>query len=165
MALTVYHYQKKKKEMKVLSETTKAYLAGLIDGEGFVGVTRARTSKSAKSCKRGTSYRLVVGVTMTDRRPLDFAMSSTGLGKVAQKTIPNGGRRIPFVWNVWSREAYHLLEVLLPHLLVKREVAGVCLEFQSLMRFPGKFGLSDEEWNRREQLWAACKELNYGNQV
>lgn len=45
-----------------MSEIQKAYLAGLIDGEGYVGITRARTSKAAKGCKRGYEVRWEAGV-------------------------------------------------------------------------------------------------------
>lgn len=137
-----------------------AYLAGLIDGEGYLGIARSRTSAAAKGCKRGISYRLMLSVKMTDIRPLEFAHRTTGVGTVRVERRVEG-QRLVYGWDVWSRQAAELIRQIRPWLLVKGEVADLCLEFQAAMRSPGRNGLSDEEWELRERLSSQVRELNY----
>jgi hypothetical protein len=146
---------------EAVDEKTKAYLAGLIDGEGHIGINRVRTSKSAKGCKRGIAYRLTLSVRMTDRRPLDFALQATGRGSIV--SIRREARyRLTWGWSAWSREAAWVLEQIRPFLIVKAESADVALEFQAAMRWVGRRGLSDAEWDLREVLCKRIKEFNYG---
>lgn len=140
----------------------KAYLAGLIDGEGYVAVTRARTSKSAKGCKRGISYRMMVAVRMCDLRPLVFAQGASGVGRVMAVKKAGKMKRPAWTWTVWSQQAAWFIREIRPYLVLKVAQADVCLEFQSAMRMPGRCGLSDEEWAFREECWRKTRELNYG---
>lgn len=155
--IVIYHAK-----LKRMSQPEKAYLAGLIDGEGYVGVTRALTSKSAKGCKRGAAYRTMLAVRMTDRGPLDFAARVTGLGKVISARIPKGGKRTPWTWVLWSKQAASVLSAIRPYLLVKGPGADVALEFQAAMRMPGGFGLKDDEWAAREAAWMLSRSLTHG---
>ena len=52
MSMCIYHGN--------LALADAAYLAGLIDGEGSIAVSRTKTSASAKACKRGFAYRASV---------------------------------------------------------------------------------------------------------
>lgn len=150
---------------RVLTEAQAAYLAGLIDGEGYVGVTRAETSRSARTSRRGVSYRAMVSVAMTDRRPLDYGHQATGVGTIRARKMGPRDRRQAYNWNIWSQQATDLLAQLRPHLIVKAELADIVAEFQALMRFPGPAGLTDEEWDKREQLWLATKQFTYGKEM
>lgn len=146
-----------------LSLSHAAYFGGLIDGEAYMGVTASRTSKSAKGCRRGVAYRLMLAIRMTDRRPLDFAVTATGVGRVLTMRIPKNGYRQPWSWIVWSAQAASVIQAVRPYLLVKAEQADVCLAFQAGMRFFGR-PLTDSEWNERERFHAASRNLNYGRQ-
>lgn len=143
----------------------KAYLAGLIDGEGHIGISRVRTSKSAKGCKRGMAYRLTLSIRMTDKRGPAFALESTGKGSLLllKPSTARPNRRPVWNWAAWSREAASVLREVLPFLRVKSEVVQVALEFQEAMRWVGRAGLSDAEWALREALYTRVKELNYGS--
>lgn len=50
MSMCIYHGN--------LALADAAYLAGLIDGEGSISVSRTKTNASAKACKRGFAYQL-----------------------------------------------------------------------------------------------------------
>lgn len=146
--------------VKTLLPTEAAYLAGLIDGEGYVAVTAATTSKSAKRCKRGAAVRVTVAVRMTTRRPLDWAAALTGFGRVTAPRLLNPKHKQPYQWQIWSRQAVEVLVAIRPYLKVKDRQADLCTAFQARMRLPGKLGLSDEEWNFRLDCWSRSKELN-----
>ncbi len=146
--------------MNLLSETEAAYLAGLIDGEGCISITRTRTNASAKGCKRGFSYRSSVVVAMTDHDVLEWCHRLTGVGNVCPKRTNVARHKPAWSWSVWSTEAWELCIAVLPYLKVKLPQAANLIEFQSKMRYPGKFGLTDHEWNAREASYLMSKKLN-----
>lgn len=148
----------------VLSEAQAAYLAGLIDGEGHIGISIARGNKSAKGCLGGESHRLNVSVRMTDRGPLDAAAEWTGFGRVVTKAIPQNARRVPYEWIVWSRQAAGVIVAVEPFLIVKKPQARLAIEFQTMMRMPGRNGLSDFEWAERRRIGAEIRSFNYGQE-
>ena len=45
-----------------------AYCAGIIDGEGYIGIVKQNT----KDAKLGFRYRQVVQVMMKDKKPIEF---------------------------------------------------------------------------------------------
>jgi hypothetical protein len=138
-----------------------AYLAGLIDGEGYIGVTGTHTSASAKGCKRGVAYRCHISVNMVEKAALQWAQEMTGLGRVSPKKASCVRHRPAWSWNVWSNEASQLALAILPYLHVKREQARNLIEFNSIMRQPGFKGLTDEEWDARERHWHRSRALNH----
>jgi len=146
--------------VKELRDIDAAYLAGLIDGEGYIGVTASKTSKSAKGCKRGIAYRCHVCVNMVEKAAIEFGYRVTGIGRIAPKKASRAECRPAWSWNMWSSEASDLCLRLLPFLLIKREQAENLIAFNSIMRLPGSKGLSDEEWKLRERYWLRSRELN-----
>lgn len=143
-----------------LQKWQAAYLAGLVDGEGCVAVTRTNTSASAKGCKRGFSYRASIAIAIIDLEVLEWAIKITGVGKLCNVKCTSVKHRQAYKWTVWSNEAQELLKQLLPFLIVKKDQAKNLIEFQSKMRFPGRFGLSDKEWLKREEHWKKSQILN-----
>lgn len=142
-----------------LSEIDAAYLAGLIDGEAYVGITGSRNSKPAKQCKKGVALRVVLQIRMTERAPLDWAIAITACGTVRPvKKVAN--QRQAWDWSVWSRQAASILYQIRPFLKVKHQQADLCIEYQSRMRRAGTPGLSDDEWQFRLSCWDRSKEIN-----
>lgn len=137
-----------------------AYLAGLIDGEGSVSVNRTRTGKSAKSCRRGFAYRSSLTITMTDMAVLKWAQKTTGVGAICKKKTARAKHKPAWAWAVWSVEAADLLRELRPYLKVKRKQADNLITFQSKMRRPGSNGLTDHEWEFREECRVKSLQLN-----
>lgn len=111
------------------------YLAGLIDGEGHISITRS--DKPAFTTKRGKiipcpiRYGIIVAVTNTDFRLMKrlkelFGGSYNG-GKPF-KGHPNWKPK--YQWNVCSNKDKELvLLAVLPYLVLKREQAIIALEF------------------------------------
>ncbi|AFU86543.1 HNH endonuclease [Caulobacter phage CcrRogue] len=140
-------------------EVDRAYLAGLIDGEGCISVSRTHSNASAKGCRRGYAYRSSVSVAMTNKEVLLWASETTGFGKICpKKTKPH--HRPAWTWTVWSKQAAELLKALQPYLRIKAEQAKALIEFQQAMRQPGSKGLSDEEWENRERSYEAFRQMN-----
>lgn len=104
----------------MIAATTLAYLAGMIDGDGFITITR--------SVRNGKEYfGPQVGIAGTRREPHDLASSLWG-GKVSPHTPKNAAHRIQFQWQRMGKAAIPILHALLPYLLIKKEHALLALE-------------------------------------
>lgn len=145
--------------MKLLP-TDAAYFAGLIDGEGCIFVNRTDTSISAKGCRRGYSYRSGITVSMTNLSMIRWIKKSAGCGQIAVLKRINRKHKQAWRWSAWSKEAATILQQLLPHLKLKKPQAKNLIAFQSLMRIAGYPGLSNSEWNRREEHRQISLRLN-----
>ena len=105
-----------------IEPTTLAYLAGMIDGDGFITVTR--------STRKGKDYfGAQVGIAGTRREPHDLAASLFG-GKVSGYQPANPGNRTQFHWQRTGKAAVPVIEGILPYLLIKQEHALLALELQ-----------------------------------
>lgn len=145
--------------MNELSIQDAAYIAGIIDGEGCVLVGRTKTGPAAKGCRTGFAYRSCVSVTLTCRPLLTWLRVVTGVGKICRATSKQG-HSLAWRWQVWSIEAASLLGAIRPFLRIKIRQADNLIEFQSIMRRPGRRGLSEEEWARRQYHYERSLELN-----
>lgn len=136
-----------------LSETDKAYLAGLFDGDGYVGIRKGHTPRGA------TYWSLTMNITNTVRAPMDKYRELTNVGVVYRA---DGGNSVTpaYRWAVCSKEAERLLREIIPYLQIKSEQASLAIEFRS--KSPVRLGgrISIEEAKRRDDIWMAIKRLN-----
>ncbi len=88
-----------------LSETDAAYLAGLIDGEGTIALTRLH---------RGQNRQLVVSVSSTERALLEWVLHSTRVGKITSKRSSAAHHAPGLTYAVANRQALALLAQVTP---------------------------------------------------
>jgi hypothetical protein len=143
----------------MLTTSQRSYLAGLIDGEGCIFVNGTKTTKGAKGCKRGIAYRSGLAITMTGRPVLEWARRITRVGKI-QKCKLNKKHKQAWRWAVWSNQASNLLKQVFPFLILKQKQAQNQIHFQSRMRYPGRFGLTNAEWTFRKRCCFVSTKLN-----
>ncbi len=130
--------------MNKLTEVEKAYLAGIMDGDGCIHVNRK-------------TLFLQVSVSQCDKYFLEFLQEKIGLGKVNlhAKAGTFTYKRDSYVWQINGKEAGILLETLCKYLVLKQDQAKIALEFQK-MRTPGRHRVSETtRWRQRaiaEQL-------------
>lgn len=100
--------------------TTLAYLAGMIDGDGYITITRSE--------RRGREYfGAQVGIAGTRREPHDLAASLWG-GRVCAYTPKNPAHRVQFQWQRMGAAAVPVIEALQPYLMIKKDHAALALE-------------------------------------
>jgi hypothetical protein len=87
--------------MKTLSLCDAAYIAGLVDADGTVTLTRKH---------RGENRALVVSISNTDRILLAFVAGAIGAGKITRKRAARKKHSPSFVFAIYNRQALQLLE-------------------------------------------------------
>lgn len=105
--------------VRALTEPEAAYLAGLIDGEGTVTLTRKH---------RHENRQLAVTISNTDKQLLEFVLSTIGAGKITGKRTTRSNHTPSFTYALYNRQALTLLAQIQTYLRTyKAERAALIL--------------------------------------
>ena len=109
-----------------------AYVAGLIDGEGTITLTRLHF---------GENRRLVVSIANTELPLLAFVLDKVGAGKITRKKTTSDRHAPSYCHAISSRQALSLLQQVQPYLRsYKRQRADLALkQYQALTPRNGKY--------------------------
>lgn len=102
-----------------------AYLAGVIDSDGYITTQRTIRKGVTYSCAK-------VGIAGTRRDPHDLAASLFG-GNVSRYVPKDPRHRPQFQWSRVGTRASVVLEAVLPYLRVKRRQGELALNLQELV--------------------------------
>lgn len=123
-----------------MSETL-AYIAGIIDGEGYIGVHVRLTSKG------NLEFRPRVAVAMTERQAIDLIRGTLG----GRPFVEHKNRKRPLAGLRWScQQAAEVCRMLLPWLKVKKNQARLLMRLAELRKVNRNCGRLIIE-NRAEQ--------------
>jgi len=114
--------------MKVLSKVDKAWLAGFVDGEGYIGIVRQR-KKANRQQSDSLVYHPWVIVTNTDTKILEYIQSVVLTQKRASLGFTEGHKIGYQVKITKFGEVIALLEEILPYLKVKSEQAKLLIKY------------------------------------
>lgn len=147
--------------MKILSETDKAYIAGLVDGEGCIRIERCKKKESIHPY----NFRLLVAVTNTNLNVLLWLKEITGVGNIHNHTRSdekaNPKWKQGYVYHISSIRARDLLTAILPFLKIKKEIAEIGLQFPAdVSHKQGVRGRSVEEYNAQNRIFGLIHEKN-----
>jgi hypothetical protein len=95
------------KKTKVLDPVDAAYIAGLIDGEGTISLSRKH---------RGDNRQLVISIANTEFRLLEFVQTAVGAGKITRKRTYRSAHTPSGAYTVTNRQALDLLKRVAPFL-------------------------------------------------
>ena len=113
-----------------MSPTEAAYVAGIIDGEGWVEyryVNRTRNTRPGKPTYRTLIIRMEVP--QVDGRLIDYLMATTDEGNRDMKYFPkNPNAQDQHRWRVSHHGVYRILKQIYKHLIVKREKAKLVID-------------------------------------
>jgi len=139
--------------MKVLTIAQAAYIAGLLDGEGYVGVTR-------KINTHYTSYAVHVTITMTNLKVINWLKDITGIGRI-HNVIKSKNHKQKYSWYLRVDEIKEFLNSIKDYLIVKRLQASLLLEFLSTLRKVNQYNmLTVEEKIEKELIYEELRKLN-----
>jgi hypothetical protein len=156
-----------------------AYIAGLMDGESYIGIKK---SKAYKCQERQTpGYHARIQIRMVDEPAIKFVAETLGGWYYKEKPHSHKGRLL-YCYQASEKSAEKIIKILLPYLKVKQATAQTVLELRELQshgkeyrtkitgyrNFPahGKdrqianLSFSDEYVAQCDTLYLRCKELN-----
>ena len=161
-----------------MNKTDLAYIAGIIDGEGYVGIKRATVRKDCAS----RSYHARIQIRMVDESAIAFIARTLG-GTYYREVRDIDKHRALYCFSASDALAASILRAVLPYLRVKRGVADIVIELRAMQAngrkhrtkvvghrdFPNSHGTvrrvanlaySDEYIAECERLWLAAKAFN-----
>lgn len=127
-------------DVKVLNPPEAAYIAGLIDGEGTITLTRKH---------RHENRHLAVSISNTDKQLLNFVLNTIGAGKITGKRTTRSNHTPSFTYAIYNRQALTLLEQIQTYLRTyKAERAALILrDYLALTPRNGKY--SEQQQHER----------------
>ena len=115
----------------MISETDKAYAAGLFDGEGSVGISFTKQAK--KSSRK--SYQIKASIAMIDQDSILWMVSIFG-GHYDTTNRTRSGN-IVHRWTLHCRKAADFLELIVPYLKLKRARSAAAIKLARMARQRG----------------------------
>ena len=163
-----------------MKKTDIAYIAGIIDGEGYIGIKKQKVYKCTKRQTPGYSER--IQIRMVDEPAICFISESLGGWYYKEKPSAKNGKPL-FCFQASDTSAVRIIKTVLPFLRIKKQSALTLLALRKLKgqskkfrtkitgyrNFPNFHGVqrmvpnlaySDEYIAQCETLWLRCKELN-----
>ena len=101
----------------IKDERWAAWVAGIIDGEGYIGIQ--------KMASGSTVYRPFISVKMTDSGPIEKLRALTGVGTVYTEKPTTENRRLVHAWRAQGEVAIQVLRDVYPWLVLKTRQAKI----------------------------------------
>ena len=124
-----------------MKKTDLAYVAGIVDGEGYISIVRNK-------CKPQTL--LQVGVGNTNQWLIEWLHFS--FGGCLSSHEEGGNCKTTWKWVISSKKASEFLKLILPYLKMKRSQAELALQFQSERRWCNKHHPKTEKEKALEEV-------------
>lgn len=149
-----------------LNPTTEqlAYLAGVMDSDGCIAITKARKTALMAKTNRIVSPRYVLRITITNTS-MDLMnwLCENFEGGRRSKPRSNPIHKKTYDWIYDNGKAIEILKLIRPYLIVKQRQANLGIEFIQNWEYPkGGQGsmVPEHEVARREKCWLAMRFLN-----
>lgn len=154
-----------------------AYLAGLIDGEGYIGIKKSNPYNHLTG-RVNPGYHERLQIRMVDEAAIKLLANTLGGWYYKEKPSVAQGRPL-YCYQASDRKAAGILKILLPYLIIKRESANTVLLLRDSKNNPDRAKtdkISKSRWGTpmtgqkvmlspaaveyRESLYQRCKALN-----
>jgi len=160
-----------------MNDTDIAYIAGIVDGEGYIGIKKTAKLRNGRV---NPCYQEKIQIRMVDEPAIKFLADTLGGNYYAEgHPVPN--RRRLFCYQATDRVAVQIIETIFPYLRVKKSVAEIVLKLRDIRTNPIKipvkiamlnrwgktteftrYRFSEEHIAICDSLWTECKNINKG---
>lgn len=148
-----------------VKQTTISYLAGIVDGEGYIGIKK---SNYLRHCPSPT-YHERIQIRMINEEAIKLFQKVFGGSYYKEKDYI-------YCFQISDLAAANTLKILLPYLKIKKRQAELCLKLRKSKesklahqrgnlggRKPGKGkSMSKKVLNYRDKLWKQIKQIHRG---
>ncbi len=143
--------------MKTLTETQKAYMAGLLDGEGCIGVFKQKSS--GKMWQFDFGVRVII--TNTNEMVLIWVKEITGAGCMykSKKAFKENWSPV-HRWQVTAEQARSFIKTIYPYLKIKKDIADIVLQLPHLPSQRKYSGRTQEEYENQNRIFGLAKIKN-----
>lgn len=107
--------------LSLLSETERAWLAGIIDGEGCIHIQKRGTSPSENL--KNYSYQPRISIDMNCKEIIEKIVKITGLGKCNEQVRSINNKK-HYLWKIVGQEASLVLKEVYNYLIEKKPMAA-----------------------------------------
>jgi hypothetical protein len=146
----------KKWQVEKIPEVEKAYLAGIIDGEGVIGISKYHHPHAKRE-----HYVTYFSIINTSKALADW-LEEKIFSKISVKRrmvprVSSLGKKPCYRFTIGTKNACILLKAILPYLVIKKRQAELVIQFADVrLRKPRKAPYSEEE----KRLYEECRKLN-----
>lgn len=141
-----------------MKEIQKAYLAGIVDGEGCISINKTR-NKSVRH--KHPYYQVRLRVAMTTYEPIQSIQ--TWCGGIVSLTKRKGSRKPIYEWLLLNDKAINVLKLIKPYLLLKQKQTEIVINFRDYYHTHSGYGRAEtpiEVSILREEYFQQMKQLN-----
>lgn len=144
-----------------MTKIEKAYIAGLLDGEGCIHISRTKTNKIDGYIKP-YKYSLHVRIRTCDTVLSQYCHSKFGIGSLHKCKAYKSNHNESYEWHVASNNALQILKILLPYLKLKKGHAEIGIKYQKNKRNVTHKGkkLPIENYRFQQKCYKQLKKLN-----
>jgi hypothetical protein len=133
------------------------YVAGFVDGEGYIGITRIRRSDFTF----GIEYRPVFRISNTNLKILEMLKEQFGGSIQCYPMNHQKNAKDIYVWTLQHGAVFDFLEIIGPFLIVKRQQFELLNELRTISRRrTGWPRTTATLQHQREQFYYRIRELN-----
>ena len=128
-----------------MTETERAYVAGIVDGEGWIEFKRKPMKRNNRPGKPTHNVLIIrMEVPQVDGRLIDYLMTTTDEGNRDMKHYPDNDKwQSQHRWRVGYRGVYRVLKQVHKYLIVKQEKSKLVIDHYDKIfakKFFGKGG-------------------------
>ena len=136
-----------------MKDTELSYIAGLVDGEGSISISKPTNSNN--------SFTLEVTVTNKDKQVISWLKESFGGGiRVKYKPEEKFYWSDCYGWKISAQKGLVFLKKILPFLRIKKRQAELAIEFQESIRYMSGKLVPTNTLNVRYGMWKSMIKLN-----
>lgn len=145
-----------------LTATEVSYMAGVVDSDGCISIGKMKGRYNKVQRNVNPRYVLALIVTNTDENLMNWLVKKFE-GRMKSRKKVKSNHKTTWNWTLDHGKALHVLRLIKPYLIVKKEQAKTGIELIEKWVSP-KGGLGSmtppEEVSRRESLYQTMKVLN-----
>ena len=120
--------------VNLLSPIQKAWLAGFIDGEGFIGITFQRKKENTQQSATPRYHPYLI-ITNKDKNSIYFIKNIVGEGRIYESKVNDSSPSPIYQYKLTkARELTNLLKEIKQYLIVKNQQCELLLEYLKLRK-------------------------------
>jgi hypothetical protein len=141
--------------MKIMTEAERAYVAGLLDGEGCISMFLAKQVQANGTV--GQRIGVSLSMYMTHKETVEYIKFATGTTGNILPIPGRENRRDQWLWKPNLKEAYAVLQQCEPYMITKKENVRLFIKIMDIRKQSTR---TDRRWDEQVAIMEANQILN-----